>query len=279
MSRSLRIAVIGSGPSGIYAADALVSQADVPVEVDIIDRLPVPFGLVRYGVAPDHLSIRSVRDTLDKTLDKPGVRFLGNVTIGQDLSVADLHALYDAVIFTYGASRDRRLGIDGRGPRRQRRRHRLRRLVLRPPRCRPRAVRAADPDQHRGRRRGRRQRGRRRGPRARQVRRRARPHRHAAARVRHPGAVRHHRRLRARASRSGPGRLDDQGAAGARRAGRRRRHRPPGGCRARRGERRPRRVRPGGRPQRRGHPRVVAARSRRASRGGSTCASCPGRSS
>ncbi len=113
MSRSLRIAVIGSGPSGIYAADALVSQQDVPAEVDIIDRLPVPFGLVRYGVAPDHLSIRSVRDTLDKTLDKPGVRFLGNVTIGQDLSVADLHTLYDAVIFTYGASRDRRLGVDG----------------------------------------------------------------------------------------------------------------------------------------------------------------------
>lgn len=118
MSRSLRIAVIGSGPSGIYAADALVSQGDVPAEVDIIDRLPVPFGLVRYGVAPDHLSIRSVRDTLDKTLDKPGVRFLGNVTIGSpsdggDLSVADLHAHYDAVIFTYGASRDRRLGVDG----------------------------------------------------------------------------------------------------------------------------------------------------------------------
>lgn len=113
MSRSLRIAVIGSGPSGIYAADALVSQQDVPAEVDIIDRLPVPFGLVRYGVAPDHLSIRSVRDTLDKTLDKPGVRFLGNVTIGQDLSVADLHTVYDAVIFTYGASRDRRLGVEG----------------------------------------------------------------------------------------------------------------------------------------------------------------------
>jgi ferredoxin--NADP+ reductase len=113
MPRALRVAVVGSGPSGIYATDALVSQTDVPVEVDVIDRLPVPFGLVRYGVAPDHLSIRSVRDTLDKVLDKPGVRFLGNVQIGVDVSMADLHAHYDAIVLTYGASGDRRLGIPG----------------------------------------------------------------------------------------------------------------------------------------------------------------------
>ncbi len=113
MSRAFRVAVIGSGPSGIYAADALVSQSDIPVEVDVIDRLPVPFGLVRYGVAPDHLSIRSVRDTLDKTLDKPGVRFLGNVSVGEDVTVAELHGLYDAIVLTYGASRDRRLGVPG----------------------------------------------------------------------------------------------------------------------------------------------------------------------
>ncbi len=109
----MRVAVVGSGPSGVYAADALVSQDEIPVEVDIIDRLPVPFGLVRYGVAPDHLSIRSVRDTLNKVLAKPGVRFLGNVVVGQDVSTAELLAHYDAVVLTYGASRDRRLGIPG----------------------------------------------------------------------------------------------------------------------------------------------------------------------
>lgn len=113
MTRALRVAIVGSGPSGMYAADALASQDDVPVSVDVLDALPVPFGLVRYGVAPDHLSIRSVRDTLDKVLDKPGVRFIGNVEVGRDVQVAELHDYFDAVIFTYGASRDRRLGIEG----------------------------------------------------------------------------------------------------------------------------------------------------------------------
>jgi NADPH-dependent glutamate synthase beta subunit-like oxidoreductase len=107
----MRVAVVGSGPSGIYAADALMAEDGV--EVDIIDRLPVPFGLVRYGVAPDHLSIRSVRDTLNKVLQKPGVRFIGNVTVGTDVSPDELLDFYDAVILTYGASSDRRLGVDG----------------------------------------------------------------------------------------------------------------------------------------------------------------------
>lgn len=113
MNRPLRVAVIGSGPSGVYAADALVSQEDIPVEVDLIDRLPVPFGLVRYGVAPDHLSIRSVRDNLDRVLDKPGVRFMGNIEVGSDVSMDDLLRFYDAVLLSYGASGDRRLGIAG----------------------------------------------------------------------------------------------------------------------------------------------------------------------
>ncbi len=107
---TIRAAIVGSGPSGMYAADALLDQG---IEVDVIDRLPVPFGLVRYGVAPDHVSIRSVRDTLDQIWDRPGIRFLGNVEVGTDVSVEDLRSTYHAVILTYGASSDRRLGIPG----------------------------------------------------------------------------------------------------------------------------------------------------------------------
>jgi ferredoxin--NADP+ reductase len=106
----MRIAVVGAGPSGLYAADALSTAG---VDVDVVDRLPVPFGLVRYGVAPDHHSIRSVRDTLQKVLEKPGVRFLGGVEVGRDVSVPELLAAYDGVVLTYGASRDRRLEVPG----------------------------------------------------------------------------------------------------------------------------------------------------------------------
>ncbi len=107
---TFRIAVVGAGPSGLYAADAL---ANAGIEVDVLDRLPVPFGLVRYGVAPDHHSIRSVRDTLAKTLERPEVRLLAGVEVGVDVSVEELVAAYDGVILTYGASRDRRLDIPG----------------------------------------------------------------------------------------------------------------------------------------------------------------------
>ncbi|MEP6665408.1 MAG: FAD-dependent oxidoreductase [Nocardioidaceae bacterium] len=107
----LRIAVIGSGPAGVYAAGALVQQADVAV--DVIDRLPSPFGLVRYGVAPDHPKIQSISAALAKVLETPGVRFLGNIEVGTDIQLADLHRFYDGVIFAHGASVDRRLGIPG----------------------------------------------------------------------------------------------------------------------------------------------------------------------
>ena len=112
-ARPLRAAVIGSGPSGIYAADALLKQVQVPVEVDVFDRLPTPYGLVRYGVAPDHLKIKSVTAVFQKVLSDPRVRFLGNVELGRDLSAEELRTHYDAVIYTVGASSDRRLGVPG----------------------------------------------------------------------------------------------------------------------------------------------------------------------
>ncbi|WP_420596984.1 FAD-dependent oxidoreductase [Deinococcus sp.] len=115
--RPLHVAVIGSGPSGIYAAEALLKQGatpdGIPAEVDVYDRLPTPYGLVRYGVAPDHLKIKSVTALFFKVLSNPGARFLGNVELGKDLSVDDLKAHYDAIIYTVGASADRRLGVPG----------------------------------------------------------------------------------------------------------------------------------------------------------------------
>jgi ferredoxin--NADP+ reductase len=111
--RPLRVAIIGAGPAGIYAADALTRQDDVPVSVDLIDRLPTPFGLVRHGIAPDHPKMRAIRETLHRSLDQPLVRFVGNVDIGVDLSLDELRAHVDAVVYTYGAALDRRLGIPG----------------------------------------------------------------------------------------------------------------------------------------------------------------------
>ncbi|SFC89376.1 FAD-dependent oxidoreductase [Klenkia taihuensis] len=113
MDRPLRVAVVGAGPAGIYAAEALAGQDEVPVAVDLLDRLPTPFGLVRHGIAPDHLKMRALADTLRHTLDHPSVRFVGDVEVGRDLSVADLRAHADAVVFTHGASGARRLGIEG----------------------------------------------------------------------------------------------------------------------------------------------------------------------
>ncbi len=114
----LNVAVVGSGPAGLYAAEALVKQAaalpvPVPLRVDVIDRLPTPYGLVRYGVAPDHKSIKSIAQYLRKVLESPDVRFVGGVHLGEDVTRDDLLSAYDAVIYATGAMRDRRLGIPG----------------------------------------------------------------------------------------------------------------------------------------------------------------------
>jgi ferredoxin--NADP+ reductase len=108
-----RVAVVGSGPAGLYAAEALVKQADGQVLVDVFDRLPTPYGLVRYGVAPDHKSIKSIARYLQKVLEHPSVRFFGGVELGTDLTREELLSCYDAVIYSTGAMVDRRLGIPG----------------------------------------------------------------------------------------------------------------------------------------------------------------------
>jgi ferredoxin/flavodoxin---NADP+ reductase len=109
----LRVAVVGSGPAGFYAADALLRSEDPPVEVDLIDRLPTPWGLVRLGVAPDHENIKAVSRAFEKTAARPGFRFFGNVEVGTTVSHEELAERYDAVVYTVGAQTDRRLGIPG----------------------------------------------------------------------------------------------------------------------------------------------------------------------
>ncbi len=109
----LRVAVVGSGPAGFYAADALLKSEDPPVEVDVLDRLPTPWGLVRLGVAPDHENIKAVSRAFEKTAARPGFRFFGNVEVGSTVSHEELLDLYDAVVYTVGAQTDRRLGIPG----------------------------------------------------------------------------------------------------------------------------------------------------------------------
>src|SRR3954468_3593853 len=112
-ARPLRVAVIGAGPAGIYTAEALAGQDALPVVVDLVDRLPTPFGLVRHGIAPDHLKMRALRTTLRHVLDHEHVRFVGNVEVGADIGLDELRRSVDAVVYTYGAAGDRRLGIPG----------------------------------------------------------------------------------------------------------------------------------------------------------------------
>ncbi|MBZ4319492.1 FAD-dependent oxidoreductase [Streptomyces huiliensis] len=113
----LRVAVVGSGPSGVYTAQALVQQEAVPgVTVDVLDRLPCPYGLVRYGVAPDHEKIKSLQHTLRTALEHPRIAFLGNVRAGEgpgEVSPRRLRELYHAVVYCVGAASARRLGIPG----------------------------------------------------------------------------------------------------------------------------------------------------------------------
>lgn len=107
-----RVAIIGAGPSGFYAAEAL-QKAHPGIAIDLYDRLPTPFGLVRGGVAPDHPKIKSVTKVFERIASQPGFRFLGHVEVGSDVTVAELREHYDAVIATFGARTDRPLGIPG----------------------------------------------------------------------------------------------------------------------------------------------------------------------
>lgn len=109
----LRVAIIGSGPTGFYAADHLFKQRDLIVSIDMYDRLPTPYGLVRGGVAPDHQKIKSVTAAFDRVAATPGFRFFGRVEFGQELSLHDLQAHYHQILFTTGAQSDRRMGIPG----------------------------------------------------------------------------------------------------------------------------------------------------------------------
>src|SRR5438105_387103 len=110
-------AVVGSGPAGFYTAEALEKAyggaAGNGARIDILDRFPVPYGLIRFGVAPDHQSLKAVSKRYDKVADSAGVDFIGNVTVGRDVSIAELLELYDAVILATGAPHSRKLGIPG----------------------------------------------------------------------------------------------------------------------------------------------------------------------
>jgi ferredoxin--NADP+ reductase len=111
----MRIAIIGSGPAGFYAAEALLKRTDEVIHVDMFDRLPTPFGLVRGGVAPDHQNIKAVTRVYEKTAARPTFRFFGNVRLGSDLTVDELRQHYHQIVYAVGNEADRRLGIPGEG--------------------------------------------------------------------------------------------------------------------------------------------------------------------
>lgn len=111
-NRPIRVAVIGSGPAGIYASDALMKSGR-EVQIDLFEKMPAPFGLIRYGVAPDHPRIKGIVNALHRVLSKPELRLLANVEFGTDLSITDLKKHYDAIIFATGAVADRDLAVPG----------------------------------------------------------------------------------------------------------------------------------------------------------------------
>src|SRR6476620_6385579 len=119
-NRPLRVAIVGAGPAGVYAADILtkssgVKDGDFQVSIDLFEAYPAPYGLIRYGVAPDHPRIKGIVNALHKVLDRGDIRFLGNVTYGRDLTLHDFRAFYDAVIFSTGAIKDADMDIPGIG--------------------------------------------------------------------------------------------------------------------------------------------------------------------
>jgi ferredoxin--NADP+ reductase len=111
----MRVAIIGSGPAGFYAAEALLKRTDTVVHVDMFERLPTPYGLVRGGVAPDHQNIKAVTRVFEKTSARPAFRFMGNVCLGHDVTVEELRQHYHQIVYAVGNEADRRLGIPGEG--------------------------------------------------------------------------------------------------------------------------------------------------------------------
>ena len=111
-TKPLRLAVIGSGPAGFYTAHRLIKKVPDAV-VDMYEQLPVPYGLVRFGVAPDHPEVKNCEDTFEEVAESPRFNYIGNVRIGHDIKLVDMKPHYDAILFSYGASEDRPLGIPG----------------------------------------------------------------------------------------------------------------------------------------------------------------------